>query len=79
MVHKIIEVGKSKAVVIPKAVLLEAGLDKGDLLEISFEPRRGSIVLQPFHKEAELDPRFARSLKRGLSRYRKVLKELAKR
>ena len=77
MVHKIIEVGKSKAVVVPKDILAQAGLKKGSRVDVTYDPDKGIVILKPVTETGEFDPRFVRSLKRGLNRYKKVLKELA--
>jgi len=78
MVHKIIEVGKSKAVVIPKDILAQAGLKKGSRVDVTYDPDNGIVILKPVTKDGESDPKFVRSLKRGSKRYKKVLQELAK-
>jgi AbrB family looped-hinge helix DNA binding protein len=77
VVHKIIEIGRSKAVVIPKELVSKAGLRKGSRVDVTYNASDGSIVLRPIGSQAEIDSSFARALQRGLARYKDVLKELA--
>lgn len=79
MVHKVIEVGKSKAVVIPKEILSKAGLKKGARVDVSYNPEDGSVVLRPVTAPGELDTRFVKALKSGLLRYEGVLRDLSSR
>lgn len=79
MVHKIIDVGRSKAVVIPKEIVRQAGLKRGSRVDVSFNAEDGSVVLKPVAAKSDLDPKFAKALRRGLERYKGALKELASR
>lgn len=79
MVHKIIDVGRSKAVVIPKEIVEKAGFKQGSRVDVTFNPEDGSVVLRPVKKAGKLDPRFVRALERGLTRYGRVLQQLASR
>lgn len=79
MVHKIIEVGRSKAVVIPKEIISQAGLKRGSRVDVSYNAEDGSVVLKRVDKAEKIDPRFVRALRKGLDRYKGVLKELASR
>lgn len=79
MVHKVIDVGRSKAVVIPKELIAKAGLRRGSRVDVTYNPADGSIVLKPVEAQGDVDPIFARALQRGLNRYKNALKELASR
>jgi len=79
MVHKVIEVGKSKAVVIPKELVAKAGLRKGSLVDVTYNAQDGSLVLRPVTEQVGIDAHFSRALQKGLNRYKNVLKELASR
>jgi antitoxin component of MazEF toxin-antitoxin module len=79
MVHKIIDVGHSKAVVIPKEIVRQAGLKRGSRVDVSFNAEDGSVVVKPVAAKGDLDPKFTKALRRGLERYKGALKELASR
>lgn len=79
MIHKVIAVGHSQAVVIPKELMTQAGLKHGSRVDVSFNAKDGSVVLKPVTSENGLDPKLAKALRRGLERYKSALKELASR
>lgn len=73
MTLKLIQIGNSVGVVLPKEVLLQLGLDKGD--ELSLRKENGHYLLSP------LDPEFEKTLehaREAMNRYKNTLSELAK-
>lgn len=47
MTQKIIKVGTSAGVILPKATLEKMNLQIGDLIDVDFERTRGEIILRP--------------------------------
>jgi len=80
MVNKVLRVGDSAAVTIPKNTLKELGLQVGDKVVITFLPDLQEIVIKPLRKEkSDLSERVARLTARFIDRYRPALQELSKR
>jgi antitoxin component of MazEF toxin-antitoxin module len=78
MVNKILRVGDSSAVTIPKKVLKEMGLSIGDQVNITFHPKNNEIVIQPLKLQANLvSDRIARLTASFIDRYRDALRRLA--
>ena len=70
---KLIKVGNSVGVILPRDVLAKLGLDIGDPLSISDAP--GGITLSRYDPEFELQMAAARDV---MKRRRNALRELAK-
>ena len=70
---KIIKVGNSSGVILPKDVLAHLGVRQGDSLSISRTPE--GIVLRPSDEEFDAQMEIAREVMR---RRRAALRELAK-
>jgi putative addiction module antidote len=78
MAQKIIKIGKSTGVTIPKEILGEMKLKAGDRVTVEYDKRRSSLVIK---QKDELSPRLekiARLTHNFIERYRKDLEELAK-
>lgn len=80
MLQKIIQVGNSAAVTIPKDFLRTSRLKIGDsvMVEIDSDISQISIRPQETAKRVSLTPEFLRWLKKFTDEYRPVLEELAK-
>lgn len=79
MTQKVLKVGDSAAVVIPKDILRESGLSVGDLV-IVHTKKRGGVSVDPVDKN-KLSPEDEKVLKLALDfieRYRSDLEALAK-
>lgn len=78
MVNKVLKVGDSAAVTIPKQVLLEMGLSVGDQVSLHYDPQQNELVLKP-HRTSHpvISDRVARLTTRFIDRYRDALRKLA--
>lgn len=73
---KLTAIGSSLGVIIPKEMLEEMGLQKGDELQIT---RRGSVLeLAPVIKRTKLRPKVQEALDSTIERYGPALERLAK-
>lgn len=84
MLQKVIKVGNSAAVTIPKEVLEKAGLTVGDKIEVKTtrKPVKVEIVPQKrkiLRKTSGITKSFTRSVDEFIRAYRPVLEELARR
>ncbi len=70
MIQKIIRVGNSAAVSIPKKLLEEKNLKIGDLAEVDIQPKVS-------HKKMALTPEFLKWVDKYIDNNRPALKELA--
>lgn len=84
MLQKILQVGNSAAVIIPKPLLEEMGLDVGDRiivrttrkpLKVEIVPKKKAIL----GKGSGITKSFARSVDQFIHKYRPALEELSKR
>lgn len=76
MAQKIIKVGTSNAVVLPKEHLQRLGLKAGDTLNVSFNKRKGIFEIDP--KIGKIDQATLNWTKRFIKKYRPALEALAK-
>ena len=79
MAQKILKVGSSAAVTIPKASLEELGLKIGDQVKVEVDKNKKIVSIQPITKLSPQDERVAKLTLRFIERYRKDLEELARR
>ena len=84
MIQKILQVGNSAAVTIPKYMLAEMGLLVGDRIDIRATEKPLRIEIVPSHqtvlrKKSGITARFVRSVEDFIRVYKPVLEELAKR
>lgn len=70
---KIVRVGNSSGVILPKELLAELNVDRGDSLSVTRTP--DGITLRPADPEFDAQMEVARKVMR---KYRKALRELAK-
>lgn len=70
MIQKIIRVGNSAAVSIPKKTLEEKNLKIGDLAEVDIQPKKT-------HKKMALTPEFLKWVDKYIKNNRPALEELA--
>lgn len=81
MTRKIVQTGSSLAVTLPREVVEEFKLKKGDEVEVSVHPQTGVITIRPgvlYFEDGKVTKRF-RKLSADLIRRRaKLYRELAK-
>lgn len=78
MTQKIIKVGTSSAVVLPKDTLAKLGLRVGDRVEVDLEKKRKEIIITPLKPEfSETDARVGKIALGIINRYRKDFENLA--
>lgn len=82
MLQKIIQVGNSYAVTIPKNTLDSFGVSKTDLVNVYEEPKKKRVVISFAPQQITediIDPQVYKVAKNLLKRYLPAFKELAKR
>ncbi|HUD44606.1 MAG TPA: AbrB/MazE/SpoVT family DNA-binding domain-containing protein [Patescibacteria group bacterium] len=80
MEQKIIQVGNSTGVIIPKVLLEQAGFETGTQVIIETDPQTKSLVIRKKGKKqvrSSLTPEFMDLLKKVNEQYGDALKELA--
>lgn len=78
MTQKLLRVGSSAAVTIPKGSLKELGLKIGDGVNVEIDKKRKTVTIQPAQQLSKTDEKIARLTLRFISRYRKDLENLAR-
>ena len=81
MLQKIIQVGNSYAVTIPKDFVREAKLKSGQKIRVEADIDFATLTVQPLRanlKQGNLTPEFLTWLKKFNAKYKDVFKELAK-
>ena len=78
MIQKVLRVGKSAAVTIPKGSLEDLGLKIGDEVTVEIDKKKRSMLIQPEQKISAKQKRIAELTQSFIDRYRKDLEELAK-
>jgi antitoxin component of MazEF toxin-antitoxin module len=81
MTRKIVQTGSSLAVTLPKDIVDELKLKKGDEVEVSVHPQTGAIVIRagvPYVDGGKVTKRFERAVKDQLKRRSALYRELAK-
>jgi putative addiction module antidote len=81
MLQKVIQVGNSYAVIIPKKLLESVKIQNGDFAHVSEGQKRGRIIVDLAREEevakGVIDPEVYRVAKQLLRRYLPAFKELA--
>lgn len=77
MTQKVIKVGDSAAVIIPKKSLKELGLAPGDEISIEINQRTRLVSIRPLAKSSKRQQRVAELTLNFINRYRKDLEALA--
>jgi putative addiction module antidote len=75
MTQKVLKVGSSAAVTIPKKSLEELGLKPGDKVIVEIDKKRRAVVIKPATK---VDEELLSWTKKFIDRYRPALEALAK-
>ena len=81
MLQKIIQVGNSLAVTIPKGFTNEVGIKAGQKVMVDEDVESGVLTVQPVKQRVStgsLTPEFLQWLKKFNARYKDALTELAK-
>ena len=78
MTQKVLKVGSSAAVTIPKKSLAELGLKIGDRVEIRVDRARKFVSIRPDVNVSGQDAKIARLTLDFINRYRKDLEALAR-
>ena len=81
MTRKIVQTGSSLAVTLPKEVVEQFKLKKGDPVDVSVHPQTGAIVVRTsvrYIEGGKVSTRFKERARRVLARYDEAFKELAK-
>lgn len=77
MTQKLIKIGDSAGVTIPKKSLKDLGLEIGDDVEVTVDPRRKVVSIKPADELSPEDAKIAKLTLRFIDRYRKDLEALA--
>lgn len=78
MTQKVLKVGSSAAVTIPKKSLEELGLKIGDRVSVEINKKFKSVVIRPRPLLSKADTKIAKLTSNFINRYRKDLEALAK-
>ncbi len=81
MPRKIVQTGSSLAVTLPKDIVDQLGLKKGDEVEVTAHPLNGTIVVRPpiqYFEDGKVTKRFKTLSADLLKRRAKLYRELAK-
>lgn len=76
MTQKVLKVGSSAAVTIPKKSLAELGLKIGDHVDVRIDAKRGVVLIET--KKMVVDRELLGWTKKFIDRYRPALEALAK-
>ena len=77
MAQKVLQVGSSAGVIIPKKSLVELGLKFGDEIIVEVNKRAGSVSIRPRIKTSKSQDKIAELTFNFINRYRKDLQALA--
>jgi putative addiction module antidote len=81
MTRKIVQTGSSLAVTLPREVVEQFKLKKGDEVEVSVHPQTGVITVRPgilYFEGGKVTKRFKELSAAVIERYHEAFKELAK-
>ena len=81
MTRKIVQTGSSLAVTLPKEVVDQFKLKKGDPVEVSVHPQTGAIVVRTrvrYIEGGKVTRRFSERAQKVLAKYDRAFAELAK-
>ena len=78
MTQKVLKVGSSAAVTIPKDILRGLGVRIGDSIDLRFNKAKKTVVIELPDKNIHEDQRIARLTLNFIERYKKDLETLAK-
>ena len=75
MAHKVLRVGSSAAVTIPKSLMEELGLKIGDMVTVEVDKKTGTVLVKPVMK---VDKELVDWTDSFIKKYRPALEALAK-
>lgn len=78
MTQKVLKVGSSAAVTIPKDILKELGVRIGDRIVLRFNKAKRAVVIEAQKETSQEDQKIARLTLNFINRYRKDLEALAR-
>lgn len=78
MAQKILKVGSSAAVTIPKKSLEELGLKIGDKISMEIDKKNCRVFIEPATKEVKVNKELLDWTKKFIERYHSALEALAK-
>jgi putative addiction module antidote len=78
MTQKVIKVGNSSAVIIPKQSLLELGLKPGDKVVVETDKKRKRLLVKSSGRQARVSNELLDWTEKFIQRYRPALEALAK-
>ena len=78
MIQKVLRVGTSAAVTIPKKSLAELGLKIGDSISLEINKGAGVVSIRPVEKISSREKKIASLTLNFINRYRKDLEALAR-
>lgn len=78
MTQKVLRVGSSAAVTIPKDILQELGVRIGDSIALHFNKAKKAVMIELPEKNTQEDQKIARLTLNFIKRYRKDLEALAR-
>ena len=78
MTQKVLKVGSSAAVTIPKRSLEELGLKIGDRVVVEVDRKSKSVLIRSQWQPSKADQKIAKLTMNFVSRYRRDLEELAR-
>jgi putative addiction module antidote len=81
MTRKIVQTGSSLAVTLPREVVDEFKLKKGDEVEVSIHPQSGAIIVRPgirYVEGGKVTARFEQLSRSVMKKYDKAFKALSK-
>jgi putative addiction module antidote len=81
MTRRIVQTGSSLAVTLPKEVVDQFKLKKGDPVEVSVHPQSGAIVVRTgvrYVEGGKVTKRFSERARKVMAKYDKAFEELAK-
>ena len=81
MKRQIVQTGSSLAVTLPKDVVEQFKLKKGDSVDVSVHPQTGAIVVRagtPLLEGGKITKRFSAASEKILAKYDAAFRELAK-
>ena len=79
MTQKVLKVGSSAAVTIPKKSLEELGIKIGDKIRVEVDRRKQSVIISALQRMSKEDIKIAKLTHRFIETYRKDLEALANR
>lgn len=78
MAQKIIKIGKSSGITLPKALLEKLGAKTGDEVVVDYNEKDSSLVVKRYGTNSSRQQKIATLTENFVNKYRKDLEELAK-